>query len=59
MGNKYLIDKYLIDGYLIDGCLIEKSKRVKVNFSDEDALFSFWFYLINLCLSEIDICKNN
>lgn len=33
------------------------SKAVKVNFSDEDTLFTLWFHLINFCFSRAYIYK--
>lgn len=41
---------------LIDG---SGSKEVGVNFSDEDAFFTFWFYSINLYLPRASVGKND
>lgn len=35
------------------------SKGVRANSFGENALFTFWFYLINICLLEVGVCKNN
>lgn len=35
------------------------SQKIEANFFDEDALFTFWFHLINSCFFVIGICRNN
>lgn len=35
------------------------SREMRANSSDEDALFTLWFHLINLCLPGAGVCGDN
>lgn len=44
---------------MIDRYLINRKREVEATFFDENVLFTFQFYLINLLFFGVDICKNS
>lgn len=56
-------DKKKMQKEIKEGCLIlldgRGSRGLEANLSNEDIFFTLWFHLINLCLFEAGIYRDN